>query len=105
MTLGRISHRMKSILLMRNGAFNPRGSPCPKSGFFKHAQKKSGETFNRPPIPLKKPAKKSIKRAPKFPFKHPSSNGKVFCKFLIFLLWKWFGNILFHGNLGEPLLA
>ena len=29
----------------------PQGSPCPISGFFKDDQKKSSESFNRPPIP------------------------------------------------------
>ena len=30
------SRRMKLIFVMRNGAFKPQGSSCPKSGFFKH---------------------------------------------------------------------
>ena len=45
---GGTSHRMNSISLMKNGAFEPQGSPYLKSGFFKHAQKKSGE--GRPPL-------------------------------------------------------
>ena len=45
---GETSRRMKLIFVMRNGAFKPQGSLCLKSGFFKYAQKKSSETFNRP---------------------------------------------------------
>ena len=87
---GGTSHRMNSISLMKNGAFEPQGSPYLKSGFFKHAQKKSGE--GRPP--LREICQKNKKILPKFPFTNPSSNGKIFCKFLIFLLYGGYQRLL-----------
>ena len=63
----------------------PQGSPCPKSGFFKHTQKKAEKHSIAPPS-RQDTCQKIKKILPNFPFTHSISNGKVFRIFLIFLL-------------------
>ena len=47
----RYAAHSKLIFVMRNGAFKPQGSPCPKSGFFRHTQKKAAKHSIAPPCP------------------------------------------------------
>ena len=82
---GETFRQMKLIFVMQNGAFKPQGSPCPKSGFFKHTQKKVEKHSIAPPS-RQETCQKIKNIPPQFPFTHPSSNGKVFRKFLIILL-------------------
>ena len=71
---GETSLRMKFILLMIKGAFNPQRSPCPISGFLSTPRRKAAKHSIDCPCP-KKPAKIINKTPPIFPFTPPFSIG------------------------------